>query len=352
MTKQQSFFDNLKKIFSSTVIVRGEDNKLKIIDLDKIQAYNNLETNRAIDRYGRGYSGANYASSWNTTGDARYRPYNKMDLYKDYDTMDTDPILSTVLDIYSEESSLNNEYDDIITINTENKDLENVLSNLFYDILNIEFNLPIWIRSLVKYGDFFLKMDIVEKIGITNVYPLSPYGVDRFESPDGTNIRFTYDKSLGTGLSPGNNQFYDYEISHFRLISDAYYLPYGRSILEPARRMWKQLILMEDAMLLHRILRAPDRRAFYIDVGNIPPNEVEMYIKKVINETKRIPYMDPNTGQYNLRYNLMSLTDDLYMPVRGNSSGTKIDTVDGLKFTGTEDIEYLRNRMMAALKVP
>ena len=141
-------------------------------------------------------------------------------------------------------------------------------------------------------------------------------------------------------------------MAHFRLITDVNYLPYGRSYLEPARKLFKQYILMEDAMLIHRIVRAPEKRIFYINVGSIPPNEVENFMQKTISTMKRTPFIDPQTGEYNLKYNLQNSLEDFYIPVRGGDATTRIDTTKGLEYDGTNDVEYLRDKMFAALKVP
>ena len=141
-------------------------------------------------------------------------------------------------------------------------------------------------------------------------------------------------------------------MAHFRLLTDVNYLPYGRSYIEPARRIFKQYTLMEDAMLIHRISRSPDRRIFYINVGSIPPNEVENFMQKTISTMKRTPLMDEKTGEYNLKYNMQNLMEDFYVPIRGNDSATKIETTPGLQYDGIQDVEYLRDKLFAALKVP
>tara|TARA_B110000503_G_C7102597_1_gene394499 strand:- start:341 stop:1477 length:1137 start_codon:yes stop_codon:yes gene_type:complete len=109
---------------------------------------------------------------------------------------------------------------------------------------------------------------------------------------------------------------------------------------------------MEDAMLIHRIARAPEKRIFYVNVGSIPPNEVEAFMQKTINNMKRTPMMDEKTGDYNLKYNMQNMLEDFYIPVRGNDNSTKIDTTPGLQYDGIADVEYLREKLFAALKVP
>jgi hypothetical protein len=105
-------------------------------------------------------------------------------------------------------------------------------------------------------------------------------------------------------------------------------------------------------MLIHRIMRAPEKRIFKVDIGNIPPNEVDNHMERIMNQMKKTPYLDQQTGDYNLRFNLQNMVEDFFLPVRGSDSGTSIDNLPGLEWTGTDDIEYLRNKMMAALKIP
>jgi len=262
--------------------------------------------------------------------------------------MDMDSIIASALDIYSDETVLKDEKGAVVSIKSEDENIQKILDNLFFDILNVDFNLWPWVRNLCKYGDFYLILDVQENIGIVNVTPYSAYEIIREENFDPNNpyaVRFKL-------MNSGNKTLENYEVAHFRLLNDSNFLPYGKSMLEPARKVWKQLTLMEDAMLIHRVMRAPEKRIFKVDVGNIPPNEVDGFMQKIINQMKKVPYIDDKTGDYNLKFNLMNMLEDYYLPVRGGQSGTEIDTLSGMEFTGIEDIEYLRNRMMAALKVP
>jgi hypothetical protein len=170
----------------------------------------------------------------------------------------------------------------------------------------------------------------------------------RIEDTDPDNPHIVMFKQEGSVKA----QYDNYEIAHFRLLGDTNYLPYGKSMVESARRGWKQLQLMEDAMLIHRIMRAPEKRMFYIDIGNIPPNEVDNFMQKVINKMKKVPFVDEKTGDYNLKFNLQNMTEDFFMPVRGGDSGTRIENLGAMTYDGTDDIEYIKNKMMAALKIP
>ena len=179
--------------------------------------------------------------------------------------------------------------------------------------------------------------------------PLSPYEIWREEGYDEDNpyaARFTQD---GVG---GKGQYESYEVGHFRLLSDTNFLPYGRAMVEPARKTWKQLVMMEDAMMIHRIMRAPEKRMFNIDVGNIPPDEVDGYMQSIIDKMKKVPFVDATTGDYNLKFNIQNMMEDFYLPTRGGESGTRIESLSGLEFNAIDDIEYLKNKMMSALRGP
>src|SRR5210317_732646 len=271
--------------------------------------------------------------------------------------MDKDSIISSVLDIYSDKCTLKNDMGDVLRINSSDEKLKKTLHNLFYDVLNIEFNLWSWVRGMNKYGDYYLYLDIDDELGIVNASPLSAYETRREEGYDMDNpysVRFEVEEQNTNAISQRNNTKFleSFQVAHFRLLTDTNFLPYGRSLLEGARKTWKQLILMEDAMMIHRIMRAPEKRIFKIDIGNIPPAEVDTYMQNIIDQMKKVPYVDETTGEYNLKFNLQNMLEDYYLPVRGGQSGTEIDSLSGMEFGGIDDIEYLRNRMMAALKVP
>ncbi len=351
-----SLFDKLNKLFSSSVIIHNVGGKLHVLDQTRSQAYGNLETNFLKGPYTKLYSTANmyrWPSSQNYLA-------NRLLLFRDYELMDTDSIIASALDIYADEVTLKDEFGDTVKIKCDDKKVKGILENLFGDIINIDFNLWPWVRNLAKMGDFYLKLEISEKYGIVNIIPLSPYEVTREEGYDPENpqaVRFIHETALGgmptrTSGPIGKKYYHEYEMIHFRLLGDTNYLPYGKSMIEPARRVWKQLNLMEDAMLIHRIMRAPEKRVFSIDVGNIAPGEVDGYMMKIMNQSKKVPYVDPQTGDYNLRFNMMNMIEDFWLPVRGGDTGTKIDSLKGLEYGGIEDVQYLRQKLMSGLKIP
>jgi len=340
-----SFFGRLSKLFSTkAVVVVDSDGNRKVVDTDDRQQ-TNLSSLR--DRYTKLQK-----SYFEQAGGAQSMAYQQVrrEVFRDYDAMDQDPIIASALDIYADESTLKNEFGTILSIRSDNNRVQESLDNLFYDILNIEFNLWPWVRNMVKYGDFFLGLEIAEGKGIVNVTPHSVYNTERLElldpnNPNSVKFKITEDPN-------GKSEYDNFEIAHFRLLSDTNWLPYGKSMIENGRRLWKQLSLMEDAMLIHRIMRAPEKRVFKIDIGNIPPQEVDNYMQRIINKMKKVPFVDKNSGDYNLKYNMQNLTEDFFLPVRGGDSGTSIDNISGLEYSATEDIDYLKNKLFAALKIP
>jgi len=347
----KSIFSRLQKLFSTNTIVRKTAKGVKVVDTDE---YQNMTTN-LVDRFMK-LKVTNYGTG-QVESSLAYQQV-RIDLFRDYDSMDTDPILSSALNVYADECTARNEMGSVLKIHHEDDQVKQVLENLFYDTLNIEFNLWPWVRNLVKYGDFYLQLEMTDELGIINTNPLSTYEMSRVEGFDPENpqrVKFVYApyQNPNSGYSQNNKKEYEnYEIAHFRLNGDANFLPYGKSMIEGGRRVWKQLMLMEDAMLIHRVMRAPEKRIFKVDVGNIPPNEVDNYMQKIINSSKKVPFMDERTGEYNLKYNMQNLIEDYYMPVRGSDNGTSIDTLKGLEYNMIDDINYLKGKLMAALQIP
>ncbi len=368
-----NLFSRLRRLFSTDVIIRnvGGD-QLKVFDVNKAQQTGNLETNALVDRFNRIYSNSG-TSIYGQQLSFNYQAMRPL-LYSDYDSMDMDAIVASALDIIADEATLKNDMGEVLQIKSADEDIQKILYNLFYDVLNVEFNLWPWIRNMCKYGDFFLKLEIAEKFGVYNVIPYTAFHIERIEGgvgygEDGTaqnpaEIKFRFEpdgvstSSYGyynvpnSGNQAGGIIFDNYEMAHFRLLSDMNFLPYGRSYIEPARKIFKQYVLMEDAMLIHRIVRAPEKRIFYMNVGAIPPNEVDAFMEKTLSKLKRTPFIDEKTGEYNLKYNMQNILEDYYIPVRGNDQATKIENLNGLQWNGIEDVEYLRDKLFAALKVP
>lgn len=328
--------------------------RLKSYDVNKSQSIStpSVYNSRTNWRTGRSFqSRSGYGSGFTNEEVESLR----RQMYLDYELMDTDAIIHSSLDLIAEEClSTDIHTNDILVVKSDDIRIKKILHNLFYDVLNLEFNAFSWIRTMCKYGDAFLYLQVAEEYGVVNVMPIHPSLMRREEGDkDDPNALTFYYEGDGGFYRTSRGKLEAYEIAHFRLLSDTAFLPYGISTLEGARTDYKSLTLAENAMLLHRIMRAPERRIFYIEVGNIAPEEVDAYMEQIVNETKKVPYIDQETGQMNLKYNLQNMLEDVYLPVRGDKSGNKIETLPGLGNEGQlEDVNYLRKKMMSAMKIP
>jgi hypothetical protein len=272
---------------------------------------------------------------------------NRSERYADFNQMEYTPEIASALDIYADEMTTSNELEPLLKIDCPNQEIKSILHSLYGNILNLEFNLFGWCRTMCKFGDFFLYLDIDEDNGVKNVIGLPPQEVERLEGEDPTNPNYVQYQWNSGGMT-----FENWQIGHFRILGNDKFAPYGTSVLDPARRIWRQLILIEDAMMAYRIVRSPERRVFYIDVGAIPPNEIEQYMQKVVTQMKRNQIVDQNTGRVDLRYNPLSIEEDYYIPTRGGNT-SKIETLPGGTYTGdVEDVKYLRDKLFSALKIP
>jgi len=272
---------------------------------------------------------------------------NRAERYVDYEQMEYMPEIASAMDIYADEMTTHSALSPMLNIECTNEEIKAVLSSLYENVLNINHNLFGWCRSMCKYGDFILYMDIDETIGVKSVIPIPLREVERMEGEDPTNPNYIQYQWNSAGMT-----FENWQVAHFRVLGNDKYTPYGTSVLDPARRIWRQLVLMEDAMMAYRIVRSSERRVFYIDVGNIAPQDVETFVQKTITSMKRNQVVDATTGRVDLRYNPLSVEEDYFIPVRGGES-SKIENLPGGQFTGDiDDVKYLRDKMFAALKVP
>lgn len=278
-----------------------------------------------------------------------YGAYDRMARYSDFSEMEYTPEIGSALDIYAEESVAADENGNVLHIHSDNTKIKQLLDDLFFDTLNVDFNLTSWVRNLCKYGDHFLFNDVSPEYGVINAYPMPISEVEReegFDPNDPLAVRFRW-------VTQGNQVLENWQVSHMRLLGNDAFIPYGSSVLEPARRIWRQLILLEDAMLVYRIVRAPERRVFKIDVGNVPPEDIPAYMERAQSTLKRASITDQSSGRVDLRYNPLSVDEDYFIPVRGSESGTDIVTLAGGTVAGeTNDVEYIQKKLFAALKIP
>jgi hypothetical protein len=272
---------------------------------------------------------------------------SRLQRYSDFDQMEYTPEIASSLDIYADEMTTHTGIKKIIDVDCHDEEIKGILDTLFFNVLNVEFNLFGWCRTMCKYGDFYLYLDIDANTGIKQVIGLPTDQIERLEGEDKTNPNYVQYQWNSGGVT-----FENWQLGHFRILGNDKFAPYGTSVLDSARRIWRQLILLEDAMMAYRIVRAPERRVFKVDVGNIPPQDVEQYMQRVITSMKRNQIVDQDTGRVDLRYNPMSVEEDYFIPTRGGI-GTTIENLPGGTYTGDiDDVKYLRDKLFSALKVP
>ena len=290
-----------------------------------------------------------------------YEP-TRLAAFYDYESMEYTPEISAALDIYAEESTTANEDGYILQVYSESKRIKSVLTDLFNNRLDIDTNLPMWTRNTAKYGDNFVYLKLDPEKGIMGGQQLPNIEIERLErgmksAPSQYGVQQPSGESneevLKFKWKVKDMEFNTWEIAHFRLLGDDRKLPYGTSMLEKARRIWKQLILSEDAMLIYRTSRAPERRVFKVFVGNMDDKDVEPYVQRVANKFKRDQVADPSTGNVDLRMNQMAVDQDYFIPVRDPNAPNPIDTLPGAQnLSEIADIEYIQKKLLTALRVP
>jgi hypothetical protein len=287
-----------------------------------------------------------------------YEPTRLASFY-DYESMEFTPEISTALDIYGEESTTVNQDGFMLQIYSESKRIKGILADLFNNALDINTNLPMWTRNTCKYGDNFVYLKLDPEKGIVGCMQLPNIEIERLERgmPAQATRQNVEEPSENKGLrfkwKVKDMEFNSWEIAHFRLLGDDRKLPYGTSMLEKARRIWKQLLLAEDAMLIYRTSRAPERRVFKVFVGNMDDKDVEPYVNRVANKFKRSQVVDSQTGNVDMRFNQMAVDQDYFIPVRDPAQASPIETLAGGTNLGEiADIEYIQKKLLTALRVP
>ena len=276
--------------------------------------------------------------------------------YSDFESMEFYPEISAALDIMMEESTTINDKGRMLNIYSDSNRVKTILEDLFFNRLDIHTSLPMWTRNTCKYGDNFCLLNIDDKSGVLGIRQLPNFEIERREGDlynNLTNTDSNDDGKVKFNWRGKDVEFNSWQIAHFRLLGDDRKLPYGTSVLEKARRIWKQLLLSEDAMLIYRITRAPERRVYKIYVGNIDDEDVPAYVDDIASRFKRTPIIDPQTGQIDLKYNQMANDQDFFIPVRSEDAPNPIDTLAGASnLDQIADIEYLQKKLFTALRVP
>ena len=271
----------------------------------------------------------------------------RVERYVDFDQMEYMPEIASSMDIYADEMTTYSDLRPMLNVKCSNEEIKAVLENLYSKVLNINYNLFGWARTMCKYGDFFLYLDIDDNYGIQSVISLPIAELERLEGQDSTNPNYVQYQWNGAGMT-----FENWQIAHFRVLGNDKHAPYGTSILDPARRIFRQLTMVEDAMMAYRVIRSSERRLFKIDVGAIPPQDVEQYMEKIVTQLKRHSVIDATSGRVDMRYNPMSIEEDYFIPVRPGSATEITNLAGGQNTTAIDDVKYLRDKLFSALKIP
>lgn len=343
--KNTTFFQDLTRLFRQGPLIRRK------IKAGVQPAANNIDTKSPINNlgnYGFGSFRRAVSSPFSTQG--TYGQIDREIRYAEYQDMEYYSETSKALDLYADETCSGDENGRCFHVFSDSPEIQRSLEELFYDICNADFDLRRWVRDFCKYGECYLHVEVEPNEGVTGITPLSVNDVDREEGFDEKNksaVRFKVKSAMSNSRYLEN-----WQVLHFRRVGNDWFLPYGTSLLEPARRPWRQLILMEDAMMVYRLIRSPERRVFYIDVTGIKPEQVPNFMEQVESSMKRNISVDRLTGRSDLRHAALDPLDDYFLPTRPNNL-TKIESLPGAQhITAIEDIEYIQRKLTAALGIP
>ena len=287
-------------------------------------------------------------------------------MYRDADLMDTFPEIGAALDIVSEEATYIKNQGFMVNVSSKSERIKSILQDLLVNRLMINTMLPMICRSMCKYGNNFMLLNVTADNGIIGWKQLPVYEVERYEngmenpyvggfaamSANTEEKKFDTTKFLWVEQTTYTT-YPNWQIAHFRLLYDSLFLPYGVSFLHKARRHFRMLSMMEDMMLIYRLERSIERRVFKINVGAIDEADVPAYVQEIANNFKRTPVIDPQTGQLDLRKNLLNVSEDFFIPVRDENAANPIDTLQGAQnMTAMDDIKFVQDKVMTALRVP
>lgn len=285
-------------------------------------------------------------------------------MYRDADLMDGMPEIGAALDIAAEESCSLTSSGTMLSISSNSKRVKAILEDLFGNRLNIHVMLPMIARAMCKYGNQFMLLNVTKENGIMGWKQLPVYEIDRIENGYNTTGAAGVVPTQTMDLKPDETKFVwvghndaipykNWQVAHFRLLNDSFFLPYGVSMLHKARRAWRMWSMMEDAMLIYRLDRSIERRVFKVYVGAIDDADVPGFINDFADGFKRTQVIDPMTGQVDLRKNFLDVSHDYFIPVRDQSAPTPIETLPAAQNqTSMEDIQYMQNKVFAALRTP
>jgi hypothetical protein len=352
--KQPTVFTKVKNYFKRQEIQTQDslDSNLKVATKDSLWYYSQL----------------GWAWSWYEKNIAKTSVDRKR-RYEEYNLMDQDAMISGAMDVYADEAcSMNIEEGTVVQVYSENETVQEEVEDLFYKTLLLDEQVWGLVRDLCKHGD--APFEIVlnhDEDGVAKLIPIPIDGFIRIEEDKvlkGFEWRFQESltdpsssmiaSNAGTQMEP--IKYEPFQVAHFSVrTNDPRYAPYGMSILEGARKIWKQLKIMEDSLIINRLVRAPERRIFYIDVGNMGPAEIKGFINQLKQDYAKKQFYNPTTGEIDQQSSPLAQQEDLWIPTRESTTGnrgTRVETLPGANIDAIYDINYFRDKIMAALKIP
>ena len=350
---------------------------------DRIRNWRQRDKESTALEFAKGGTSAGYPSTgydllqaygYDVVSDYLRLEHDLLSRFVDYEEMDDYPEIAAAIDIYADDATQTDmQINRSLWVSSADKDVENNLNRLFHKTLRLDEEIWEIARTTVKYGNDYEEV-LVNEHGVRGLNYLPAPTVRRVEGPRGELFGFIQDFKVRTGYSPAELQqilaaraamqqggsvrnekvtaLEDWEVVHFRLRSKQRRSIYGHSVLDSARWIWKRLMLLEDAALIYRLQRALERYAFYVDVGDLPPREAMAFVNRVRQQFKKRKFVNPSTGKLDLKWEPLSQDDDFFVPVRKGTDSTRIEVVGSPSWQHMDDIEYFRDKLFSAMKVP
>lgn len=302
---------------------------------------------------------------------------SRISRYQEYDSMDGDVEVARALDIIAEEMTANNSKTNLpLDIDVDEENDERITPAIMatlrttmrfwckqHDWDNRLFHLA---RTTIKYGDCFFRRP--KRIGDKwdYIHPKMILGAI-VDEHDVTKIYGYHVKVEGKRVNGGiagvpagsqyDTEFVDAnQFIRFTLNNDMSQIaPFGESILASVYRAHKQKEMLEDAIIIYRVVRAPERRVFYIDVGKMPAQRTKQYLESMKNEIRQRKIPSAQGGRENIDsvYNPQSMQEDFFFAQRADGKGSRVETLPGGQGLGElADLEYFQDKVFRGLRVP
>lgn len=297
--------------------------------------------------------------------------------YQDYEQMDQYPEINATLDLFADDATVQN----VLTgkslwYEAPDESIQDMMNEMLDKQIRIEEDLWNLTRDTCKYGNCYTEIIAVDRKGVMELKQLPTTQVRRVQDRLGFCYGFIFDPMCGfmvdtqgfqnrlkaRSVNPIKDllsinssdlvQVYEpWEMVHFKMKGNSPQDPYGNAVIEGARYAWRRLTMMEDAMIVYKLTRSPQRYAFYVDVGDVPPREAKKLLNDVKNEFKKTKYID-ESGKISFRYNPLSQDEDIFLAVRKEKRSTEVEVLSGPEGQQIDDVNYFREKLLASLKVP